>query len=108
MWIAADAPEQPVLNRRVLSHLDLWPEDLDARPECAGCAKLLQKLGRHGGEAGPGVADLFRVHRIVLAGRAGEIPAVQDQVRADHLIDVLLNGLAATGRVALLGGRLPV
>jgi hypothetical protein len=44
----------------------------------------------------PETFDVFRSHRLVLSGGAREIPAVQDQIFADHLVDLLFDGQSTT------------
>jgi hypothetical protein len=44
----------------------------------------------------PETFDVVRSHRLVLSGGAREIPAVQDQIVADHLVDLLFDGQSTT------------
>ena len=46
--------------------------------------------------APPEAFDVFRIHPLVLSGGPREVPAVQDQIVADHLVDLLFDGQSTT------------
>ena len=104
----ADQTEQAVLQRGVLGDLDLGPEHLDTRTEGARRPVLLHQLRRNRGRDRPQSFDVFGLHRVVLARGPGEVPAVEDQVVADDLVDLLLDRHAAVRRVALGAGELGI
>ena len=99
--IAAEASEHPVLHRGVLGDFDLRTEHDDPRSEVAGDAHLRRDLL----DMWPQALELDWIERVVLAGRPGEVPPVQDQVLADDAVDVLLERHPAHRRVGLGRGH---
>jgi probable blue pigment (indigoidine) exporter len=83
--VAAEKPEQPVLERSAVGHRHLGTEDDDARAErVRDPHALVHRLGDR-----PHPRDLVGVDRVVLPRGAGEIPAVHDEVLAGDLVDVV-------------------